>query len=295
MRKIISRLALVPALLAATLARADLPQASPVPGGITILTLAADNMPAPRVRFEGKRVLLLRAGGSWQAVVGLPLSLKPGPHTLQVDNRSVPFNVEPKSYETQRLTIRNKRQVDPNASDLERIGREQQIMNAAFSTWTDSVPDNLVFDVPAKGPFSSRFGLRRVLNNQPRAPHSGLDIAVPEGTPVLAPATGTVIETGNYFFTGNTIFLDHGQGLVSMYIHLSRLDVTKGDHVARGQLIGAVGKTGRTTGAHLHWAVSLNNARVDPMLFLPSEIRAQARAPAVAKPAAAPTGPARGN
>lgn len=270
-------------------ATAELPQSSPVPGGITVIAVGPDSAPAPIVQFQKQRVLVVRANGLWQAVVGLPLSLDTGEQQLDISDRgavrTLAFHVLPKEYEAQYLTLANKRQVDPTPDDLKRITREQTLSNRAFATWSEVLADDLRFDLPAHGRFSSAFGLRRFFNNQARQPHSGLDIAAPEGTPVLAPAAGTVIETGNYFFNGNTVFIDHGQGLVSMYNHLSRISVKKGVRVARGQRIGAVGKTGRVTGAHLHWTVSLNNARVDPMLFLSPT--AQAGAPPSA-PAAPP-------
>ena len=179
----------------------------------------------------------------------------------------------------------NQRQVDPTAEDLKRIAREQTLSNQAFTTWSEVLADDLRFDLPARGRFSSAFGLRRFFNSQARQPHSGLDIAAPEGTPITAPAAGTVIDTGNYFFNGNTVFIDHGQGLISMYNHLSRIGVKKGVHVTRGQRIGAVGKTGRVTGAHLHWTLSLNNARVDPLLFLSPAAQAGAPPAPAAQPA----------
>jgi len=261
-------------------AGAQLPETRPVPGGLAVIELGDASLPPPQVRFNGERVMTVSHEGRWHAVVGLPLSLKPGPYRISVTQtaapQQIPFQVIAKRYETQYLTIANKRQVEPTAEDLRRIARERAIIHRAFATWTETNPDSLQFDLPAVGRFSSRFGLRRFFNKQPRQPHSGLDIAAPEGAPILAPAAGTVLETGNYFFNGNTVLLDHGSGLVSMYNHLSRIDVEKGMRVARGQRIGAIGKTGRVTGAHLHWTVSLNNARVDPMLFLPEASRTRA-------------------
>ncbi len=274
---------LLAALCLPLAAMAELPQTNPVPGGIAIIAVAPENLPAPLVHFQKQRVLVVRANGQWQAVVGLPLSLDAGEQQLEISDRSttstLAFQVLPKEYEAQYLTLANKRQVDPTPEDMQRITREQALSNRAFTTWSDVTTDDLRFDLPARGRFSSAFGLRRFFNNQARQPHSGLDIAAPEGTPITAPAAGVVIETGNYFFNGNTVFIDHGQGLVSMYNHLSRIGVKKGARVARGQRIGAVGKTGRVTGAHLHWTVSLNNARVDPMLFLSPSVKADAPVP----------------
>jgi murein DD-endopeptidase MepM/ murein hydrolase activator NlpD len=285
------RNALLVAMLSLSItATAELLQPSPVPGGIAIIAIAPDNAPAPLVQFQKQRVLLVRSKGMWQAVVGLPLSLDVGDQQLNISERgatrTLAFQVLPKQYETQYLTLANKRQVNPTSEDLKRITREQALSRQAFATWSEVLADDLRFDLPAHGRFSSTFGLRRFFNNQPRQPHSGLDIAAPEGTPVLAPAAGTIIDTGNYFFNGNTVFIDHGQGLVSMYNHLSHIGVKKGARVARGQRIGAVGKTGRVTGAHLHWTVSLNNARVDPILFLSPTSQTAAPPPASTMPVA---------
>jgi len=267
-------LALTGLLFGAATQAQELPQESPVPGGIALVPLTADSEPAPQVHFADQRVMVIRHEGRWLAVVGLPLTLKPGPQFIKAQDgqgktQEYPFTVQPKEYAEQRLTLKNKHMVNPSAAELARIGREQAIIQRAFAAWTDTAPASLRLLLPAQGPMSSIFGLRRFFNNEPRQPHSGIDIAAPIGAPVVAPMSGTVIETGEYFFNGKTIFIDHGQGFVSMFNHLSRFTVKRGAHVDQGQKIGEVGKSGRVTGPHLHWTVSLNNSRVDPTLFLP--------------------------
>lgn len=252
-----------------------LPVHSPVPGGVAIISLdISSKETAPKVTFNKKRTMVVEKEGAWHAIVGIPLATKTGEKTISVSskagNTSVPFSVKDKKYKEQRITVKNKRHVNPNKLDMDRIGKEKKLMRKAFRHWEDSNP-NLAFTIPVKGPFSSPFGLKRFFNDQPRKPHSGLDIAVPEGTPIKAPADGKVVVTGDFFFNGNTVMLDHGQGLISMYCHLSKIGVADGETIKAGEVIGEVGKTGRVTGAHLHWSISLNDTRVDPILFLPIE------------------------
>jgi len=249
-----------------------LPENHAVPGGIAVIAVGPVTSTEPVVRFAGQRVLVLRERDQWHALVGLPLSLTPGPQTLSVRNddaaRTIEFTVGPKHYARQNITLRNKRMVDPGSEDLARIERDSEQIRSAFQTWTPIAPATPFLDLPTDGRLTARFGLRRFFNGQPRKPHSGIDIAAPAGTVVRAPAAGTVLRIGDYFFNGNTLFIDHGQGLVTMYNHLRRVRVSVGDHVQRGEVIGEVGQTGRVTGPHLHWSVSLNDVRVDPLLLL---------------------------
>src|SRR6266508_1108417 len=226
---------------AASASQGDLPLTASVPGGVAIVCVGRAPGPAPRVVFDGQRVLVARVGDVWHAVIGLPLALRPGAHELSVldgetSARAIRFDVAKRDYEAQHLVL-DPRQVEPSPRNLRRIAREQESLNRAFSIFSDAGPESLGFDLPSAGRISSSFGLRRFLNDKPRQPHSGLDIAAPPGTPIAAPAAGTVIETGDYFFNGLTVLLDHGQGLVTMYNHLSRIDVAKGARVARGELL----------------------------------------------------------
>ena len=252
---------------------ATLPHPEPVPGGVAVVPLPNNGAETPRAYFNGQRVMVLKDDRQWLAVVGIPLDAAPGTLSLQVQTAdqkqtTQDFVIRDKQYATQRLTIKDQRKVEPTAADLKRIEQESRVMKASFEAWREQADAPLQFDLPAQGPLSSPFGLRRIFNGQPRAPHSGLDIAAAAGSPIRAPAPGRVAAVGNYFFNGNTVLIDHGQGLVTMYCHMKKIAVKKGQQLARGELIGYVGQTGRATGPHVHWSVSLNNARVDPTLFL---------------------------
>jgi murein DD-endopeptidase MepM/ murein hydrolase activator NlpD len=212
-------------------------------------------------------------GAKWRAIVGLPLQVKPGEHKLDIQGAGqkkteLSFLINNKSYKKQYITLKNKRQVNPYAKDLVRIRSETAEILNAYQHWNNSIPPVTRLAMPVAGEMSSPFGLRRYFNNEPRNPHSGIDIAAPQGTPILAPANGTVLTTGDYFFNGNTVILDHGHGLVTLYCHLQSISVEPGDEVSKGDPIGLLGMTGRVTGPHLHWSVSLNNARIDPALLL---------------------------
>ncbi|HTE40998.1 MAG TPA: peptidoglycan DD-metalloendopeptidase family protein [Steroidobacteraceae bacterium] len=262
-------------LVFATFAQASdapLPRELRVPGGVALIDLGAGST-APEARFGDHRAAVVRQGERWFGIVGLPLTTKPGKQTLQVTApipREISFTVLDKRYRTQHLTIENQRQVTPNAEDLKRIDSEQARSNAALSLHSTDVSAAFSFTLssPVVGTRSDSFGFKRIFNGEARNPHSGMDIAASSGTPIVAPADGTVVEVGDFFFNGNTIYIDHGLGLVTMYCHLSKIDVQLNQRVKRGEPLGKVGATGRVTGPHLHFGVTLNRAMVDPNLLL---------------------------
>ena len=255
---------------------ATLPLAAAVPGGFAIVELGAAAL-RPSATFGGRRVMVLpkpQWAGFWIAIVGIGLAADPKKRqTLSVGagdggTREIAFALRPKSYAEQRLTVA-RRHVDLSPQDLARYERERVHLADVSSRFTASrEPATLLLSSPADGPRSSSFGLRRIFNGEKRNPHSGMDIAASAGTPVLAAAAGSVADTGDYFFNGNTVIVDHGQGFLTLYCHLSAIETAVGATVDAGDRIGRVGATGRVTGAHLHFSVYLNATPVDPALFL---------------------------
>ena len=247
------------------------PQARPAPGGVALVPLGpgADR---PQARLAGVPLLVIGSPAGWTAVVGIGLDQPPGEARLAVQRAAalaatVAFTIQPYRYGEQRLSVAPGH-VDLSPEHLARHQREQARQAAVKAAFSNQPAAGLRMQAPVTGPRSSSFGLRRVFNGQPRSPHSGMDIAAVTGTPVTAPLAGRVVDTGDYFFNGNTVWLDHGAGLLSMLCHLSRIDVQPGDLLHAGDRLGAVGATGRVTGPHLHWSVSLNRVMVDPALFL---------------------------
>ena len=247
------------------------PVHSPWPGGIGIVRIAGDERPS--VMVVDQQALILRADNEWIAVIGIPLEQSaPGALTATISlpgqaSRQVEIVLQPNGYEEQRLTV-SRKYVDPNPEELERIFAERDVIDAALNNWREAPLTAIGLQAPVRGRRSSSFGLRRFFNDEPRSPHKGMDIAANSGTPVNAPMSGVVTATGNYFFNGNTVIIDHGQGFVSLYCHLSEIDVDAGESVAAGTAIGKVGATGRVTGAHLHFATYLNGTAIDPALLL---------------------------
>lgn len=249
----------------------DLPLESAVPGGLKLIRCADAGSAAPHVTAAGHRVLVVREADAWMAVVGISLSAAPGPDHVVVEDAAgtheIDFVVGDKRYTVQSLVV-PPRQVDLSRADLDRVAAERIRIDRTLALYSEPPPGSMRLAPPVPGRRSSSFGLRRMFNGEARNPHGGMDIAAPLGTPVLAPLAGTVVDTGDFFFNGNAVFIDHGRGLISMYCHLSAIDVTPGQRVSAGARLGAVGKTGRVTGPHLHWGIALNGVWVDPQLFL---------------------------
>ena len=260
------------------------PRAAPVPGGVVTFRLPGAPDEKPVVKYGDRPVLVARQADGWLAVLGLGLSTKPGEYHVDVQQpgsnpRQIPFKVVDKRYAVQELKVAPG-QVNLSPEDEARVASEREKVRVALEGFTPDAPATLRLTPPIPGRRSSSFGLRRVFNGESRNPHSGMDIAAPTGTPIKAPLPGRVVDVGSYFFNGNNVVVDHGQGLMTMYCHLSKIRVEMGQQVKAGEVLGDVGATGRVTGPHLHWGVILNGASVDPSLFLPPQPKKKPPPPA---------------
>lgn len=245
-----------------------LPQDSRVPGGIAVIPLSMTSNNS-QVKFNDKPVWQIVGKEQSWAILAIPLKQKPGKVNYLVGDQVHSFEVKNKAYKEQHLTVKRKHS-NPPADQIKRIQKESRLSREAFERFSD-INKNMPYQnllLPTTGPISSPFGLKRFFNEQARRPHSGIDIAAPRGTDIIAPMDGEIVLTGNFFFNGNSIFIDHGQGLVTMYCHMDKLESQQGQRVKAGDVIGKVGSTGRATGPHLHWTVSLNNTRIEPLLFI---------------------------
>ncbi len=259
------------------IAKLDVAQLGPfehhnVPGGIVIIPLGINaNELEPSVEWNERAIATLASAEEWFAILGVPLNTEAGTHYINIRTgdklRRLGFEVIDTSYEEQRITLKNNSKVNPAPLDMKRINAESARLGKVKRMRTKTL-NAYEFIWPVEGPISSTFGLRRFFNDQPRRPHGGIDIAMPTGTPIVAPADGTIIDTGEYFFNGNSVFIEHGLGVQTFYAHMHSISVSIGDEVKQGDEIGTVGETGRVTGAHLHWSLGLNGTWVDPTLVL---------------------------
>lgn len=248
------------------------PRVSAVPGGVVTFNIPGSADEKPVVKHADRAAMVVRQGDGWLAIVGISLDVEPGERSVDVeqpgrDARKISFQVLPKQYRTQQLKVAPA-MVNPSPENEERIARESEKVRAALASFSPDAPATLRLAQPVPGPRSSSFGLRRVFNGESRRPHSGMDIAAPMGTPIKAPLAGRIVDIGEYYFNGGNVIIDHGQGLTTMYCHLSKIRVEVGQEVKLGDVIGDVGATGRVTGPHLHWGVALSGTMVDPALFL---------------------------
>lgn len=251
---------------------AGLPRESRVPGGVALVAVGRADEPKPVVTRDSASVWTVKRGALWIAIVGLPLSTAPGENSVRVSRgaeaQSVTFTVKEKRYPVQHVTLRDNAMVEPPPEVIARIESESAHLKTVRSNWREDATTSAAFVLPAKGRLSGRFGGSRVLNGKPRAPHAGLDVAIGRGTPVLAPGDGVVLDMGDYYFCGKTMFIDHGNGLLSLFCHLSEHNAKVGDTVRKGQAVARSGATGRASGPHLHWSVYLNGVSVEPELFV---------------------------
>jgi len=261
-------------LLIPTIVLANIPvKNTPIPGGIAVIDFES-NHANPKASYNKVPLYVQHIENQhYQVLIGIPLMEKLGKKTIKVQDfstRLFDFEVTKQTYTEQHITLKgkNKKYVNPNLTHMDRIKKERPILSSARKIFSDKNLSNGLFIRPVNGVTTSPFGLKRFYNGEARRPHTGLDYAGDIGTPIKAPADGKVILVGKFFFNGNAVFLDHGQGLISVYIHMNERLVKQDQLVKQGDPIGTIGQTGRATGPHLHWGVYLNQTVVNPNLLL---------------------------
>ncbi len=243
------------------------------PGDVVVLTIGgAASGEDVRVRaFDRDLPSFATTSGRRRALVGIDLDVRPATYTLTVESGdrhvTTSLRVVRRVFATRRLTV-DPAFVNPPESERPRIERERAQLEALWDTWTPQKLWEGAFEAPVREAANSAFGTRSILNGEPRSPHGGADFPSPAGTPIKAPNGGRVVLAEALYYTGNTAVVDHGLGLYSLFAHMTETHVHTGDVVTRGDVLGTVGSTGRVTGPHLHWAVRLNGARVDPVALL---------------------------
>jgi murein DD-endopeptidase MepM/ murein hydrolase activator NlpD len=244
-----------------------------IPGGIAVIDFET-NHSNPTAFYNNMPLYVQHIKDQhWQVLVGIPLMEKLGKKSIKVQDsltRSFDFEVTEHTYTQQHITLKGKKKkyVNPNLAHMDRIKSERPVLSSARKIFSGDALSNGLFTRPVDGVTTSPFGLKRFYNGEARRPHTGLDYAGDTGTPIKAPADGKVILAGEFFFNGNAIFLDHGQGLISVYIHMNERLAQQGQQIKQGDVIGTIGQTGRATGPHLHWGIYLNQTVVNPNLLI---------------------------
>ncbi|MCH9814148.1 MAG: peptidoglycan DD-metalloendopeptidase family protein [Epsilonproteobacteria bacterium] len=244
---------------------------APHQGGIAVIELGKFSY-KPKLFYKSKEAKVLKKEGKYLGVIGIGVDEKVGERHLvavtQHQKKDYYFTIQKKVYPKEFITLTTNKHVTPVKKDLSRHYKEKRKAKNLIASFNKSLETNLDFVAPLTGRISSPYGQKRYYNKKPRSPHKGIDIAAPKGTPIRAAESGHVSICEPFFFNGNTIYLDHGEGVITMYCHMQDFAVKTGDFVNKGDLIGYVGSTGRSTGPHLHFSLILNQQSVDPALFI---------------------------
>lgn len=257
-------------------ARVSLSPAAIDGGGVSLVRWSGPPPATVTVHFNGRQIAASSAGGEVLALVGADLETAPGSYLVSVAGRdregrdflyALPLEVRAAQWPEERLTLPPAMVSPKDPQVLERIAREQKRVRQLFAK-EDHPPLWDGFVLPVADPLGSPFGLRRILNGEPRAPHAGVDFRSPRGTHVRAAGRGRPVLTDDLYYTGKTVILDHGAGLFSVYAHLEEILCGPDDLLERGAILGRVGSTGRSTGPHLHWGIKLRGDRIDPLQLI---------------------------
>ena len=240
------------------------------PGDIMIVSVKDAEGPVTGT-FDGKAVHFNGTAGNQKAVVGVDLGLAPDTYALKlmIDGKEHlrNVNVSKKKYPVQRLTLPED-MVTLSPENEARVSREARVLSALWPVDSERIWDGSFIDPLPGKELGTPFGVRRIINKVPKSSHSGIDLSADEGEPVLAPNDGVVVLIDDQFFSGNSLIVDHGQGIYTMFFHLSKVEVKYGQAVMKGDVIARVGSTGRSTGPHLHWGVRMQGAKVDPLQLI---------------------------
>lgn len=245
------------------------------PGGIYITEISNTEYNQD-LHIDGQKILKWNKDNKFYVLYGLSYQLKTEKHNFEIKNkdgavlREIRINIVQKNFRTQKIKV-NKKYTKPTDEILKKIKKDRIELVKARKIWFENNPD-MEFILPVKGITTGIFGTKRFYNGIEGNYHNGFDIAADTGTPIVAPSSGKITLTGDFFYNGKSIILDHGRGLKSIMIHLDEILVEENQYVEKGQIIGKVGTTGKSTGAHLHWSVLVNNTYIDPELLIDKSV-----------------------
>jgi len=240
-----------------------------VPGGIFFHEIPVEKFKSG-IFINNTRILTKQVNDKFYLIYGIPYGTPPGNQSINIVDRvsenTVNFFLKKRIVEKQYIKV-SKKYSEPSSSDVKRIIKEQEILKSHRNTWSSVNPD-INFIYPVEGIITGVFGTERYYNGKKGRYHNGIDIAAKMNDSIVAPSAGRVIVVGDFFYNGKFIYIDHGKGLLSIFIHLNEILVKKGESVKKGDEIGKIGTSGRSTGPHVHWSVMLNQTYIDPMIFI---------------------------